>query len=317
MASSDPAAAAVFAAAAAPPDGHGVPDLVPVAEAIMTAAGARWCVISIGDREHLAGVSGAGVPVEVTSAGEVVALLRLDAPASMVREVAAALGPVCANAVAATRLHEQRRAEQAATSALADERLRAAADMDTERRALERDLHDGAQHHLVALGMTVGLLENVLETGGDPQPWLDRLGEQLNTAERSLASTAAGVLPVTLVRSGLVAALNAELDTERLDADELGGRRFPAVVESAVWFTCLEAVNNARKHAAGSAVTVSLRSTARGLAFAVADEGPGFRVTASASGLDHMRARVEAAGGRVEIRSAPGEGTTVSGFVPI
>jgi signal transduction histidine kinase len=215
------------------------------------------------------------------------------------------------------RLYERRRAEQAATSALADARLRAAADLDTERRALERDLHDGAQHHLVALGMTVGLLENVLETGGDPQPWLDRLGGQLDTAERSLASTAAGVLPVTLVRSGLVAALTAELDTERLDADELGGRRFPSVVESAVWFTCLEAVNNARKHAAGSAVTVSLSSTARGLAFSVADEGPGFVVTASASGLDHMRARVEAVGGLVEIRSAPGDGTTVSGFVPI
>jgi signal transduction histidine kinase len=88
-------------------------------------------------------------------------------------------------------------------------------------------------------------------------------------------------------------------------------------VESAVWFTCLEAVNNARKHAQGAAITVSLRATARGLAFSVSDDGPGFTVTPSASGLHNMRARVQAVGGTAEIRSAPGAGTTVSGFVPI
>lgn len=312
------AAAAVSAAAAAPPIGFGVPDLVPVAEAIATAAGADWCVLTAGGQRYATGAPPAGTPAtEVTHRGEVVGGISLDAPGGVVAQVVAALGPIYANAVTAGRLHELRRTTQACVTEIGDARWRAAADMDNERRALERDLHDGAQHHLVSLGLTVGLLENAIENGADTRPWLDRLGEQLDTAERAVASTAAGVLPVTLVHSGLARALTETVGPAHLDVSELGPRRYPAVVESAVWFTCMEAINNARKHAGGATITVSLRATARGLAFAVSDDGPGFTVTPSASGLHNMRARVEAVGGSAEIRSAPGAGTTVSGFVSI
>lgn len=311
------AAAAVAAAAAAPPDGHGAPDLAPVAEAIARAARARWCVLTVDGREHVSGEPGGGATAEVMWDGAVLGSLRLDASAGVTAQVAGTLGPVYANAAAAGRLHERRRAAQRCATEIGDARWRAAADMDTERRELERDLHDGAQHHLVSLGLTVALLENALDSDGDPGPWLDRLGDQLDVAERTLSDTAAGVLPMVLVRSGLVPALAAEVGVERLDAAGLAERRFPAPVESAVWFTCLEAVNNARKHAPGSTIAVSLQATARGLMFAVTDDGPGFTVGPALSGLHHMRARVEEVGGTAEIRSAPGEGTTVSGFVPI
>ena len=191
--------------------------------------------------------------------------------------------------------------------------------MDSERRAVERDLHDGAQHHLVALRLAVGLLEFELETGADPHERLDQLPDQLDVAEKMLVATAAGILPVALVTDGLLAALAVELGPGvRFDTSGLvAGRRYPAVVESAVYFACMEAVNNARKHAPGASTVIALSDAYRGLAFTITDTGPGFEAPTSWSGLHHMQARVAAVGGRLQVRSTPGEGTTVDGFVPI
>jgi signal transduction histidine kinase len=84
-----------------------------------------------------------------------------------------------------------------------------------------------------------------------------------------------------------------------------------------VYFVVLEAVNNAHKHAAGARIVVTAGDSYRGLDFTVADNGPGFVVRPTASGLNNLLARAKAVGGSVEVRSAPGQGTTVTGFVPL
>jgi len=147
---------------------------------------------------------------------------------------------------------------------------------------------------------------------------VDDLLRRLDTAERVLVDTAGGVLPVALVNGGLAAALTAELASHAdvtLDIDGLR-RRYPSVVETAVYFVCMEAVNNAHKHAPGARITVSARDSYRGLEFAVTDDGPGFVVTPS-SGLRNLTTRAADVGGTAEIISAPGRGTTVRGVVPL
>jgi signal transduction histidine kinase len=140
---------------------------------------------------------------------------------------------------------------------------------------------------------------------------------RLDTAERVLVETAAGMLPVALVTGGLAAALTAELASHDDVVLNIGGlrRRYPAVVESTVYFVCMEAVNNAHKHAPGARITVTTLDSYRGIEFTVTDTGPGF--DAAASGLPNLSARATAVGGRVEVRSAPGHGTTITGFVPL
>ncbi|WP_460407304.1 sensor histidine kinase, partial [Actinophytocola sediminis] len=214
-----------------------------------------------------------------------------------------------------------RRPGDAAARALAADPRRAAAEMEAERRGLERDLHDGAQHHLVALRMSLALAEHAIDVGDITSAGRDRVADlvaQLDKAERVLVDTAAGILPGTLVADGLATALRTELarhDDVTLDTDRLR-RRHPTPVESAVYYVVLEAVNNARKHAGGAAVRVLVRDSDRGLEFAVADDGPGFVIAAPGAGLPNLAARAASIGGVVHVHSAPGAGTTISGVVP-
>jgi signal transduction histidine kinase len=292
------------------------PDPRILAWVIGTAAGATGCALVIADERYQWGVGGPWAEQPVTYGGEQQGVLAV-APESVgpLPGVAAVLGAPLAVVRLAVETDRLRRAGDAAARQLVDDRWRAAAEMEQERRGLERDLHDGAQHHLVALKMSLALVEHA---GGDPERVADLLS-RLDTAERVLVDTAAGVLPVALVTQGLAVALRAELGGHSdvsLDISELR-RRYPAVVESAVYFVCLEAVNNAHKHAAGAAITVSARDSYRGLEFAVVDTGPGFVVSPAASGLNNLVTRISAVGGVVDVSSAPGEGTSVRGFVPL
>ncbi len=243
----------------------------------------------------------------------------------MLRDVGAVLGPI----LHAHRLErETTKYEQAAlglAAALGETRRAAIAEQEDERRTLERNLHDGAQHHLVALRMTVGLLEHDLGTGAvdTARGRLDQLDSLLDLTENGLAATASGALPPALVTSGLLAAFQAELRAAadiRVEADPIvRDRRYPPRVEVAVFFACLEAVNNARKHASGAAVGIRLDHTYRGLAFSVHDDGPGFDPSTleRGCGLRLLADRIAAAGGELVLRSAVGAGTTVEGFMPI
>lgn len=296
---------------------RGVPDAGELARVVGTASGAAGCALTVAGVRHQWG-DGADPWLEhpVRYGGEDQALLAVTPEsAGPLTAVAAMLGAPVAIARLEAETGRLRDAGDSAARELAADRWRAAVEMEAERRGLERDLHDGAQHHLVALRMAISVAEYA---GSEAEDHLPGLLARLDTAEQVLIDTAAGVLPVALASHGLAVALDAELAGHtdvRLDTGGLR-RRYPPPVESAVYFSCLEAVNNAHKHAPGSGVTVTARDSNGGLEFAVADSGPGFAAPVQNSGLDNLSARVAAVGGTVEISSAPGRGTAVRGFVP-
>lgn len=300
-------------------NGH-APDPRALARVVGEAAGATGCALVVGGHRFRWGDdAGPWLEHEVVHGGVVCGVLAVT-PESVgpLPGVAAVLGaPVAAIALAA-ETDRLRRDGDASARALVDDRWRAAAEMEAERRGLERDLHDGAQHNLVALRMSLALAEHAIEAGAGRERVADLLA-QLEKAERVLVDTAAGILPAALVAGGLAAGLRAELARHDHVALDIAGlrRRYPAAVESAVYFVVLEAVNNAHKHAEGARITVSVRDGYQGLEFTVADDGPGFAMTTPNAGLPNLTARAASVGGAVEIRSAPGAGTSVSGVVPL
>ena len=198
-------------------------------------------------------------------------------------------------------------------------RIQAAA--DDERRRIERDLHDGAQQRLVALRIKIELAEELLRE--DPAKGLSRLhllGDEVTDTLDEIRSIARGVYPSLLAERGLpealhAAALRAPMETH-VSPDGVG--RYPQAVESAVYFCCLEALQNAAKHAPGaSRVTVDLHEDDR-LRFEVSDDGEGFDVRASADGmgLTNMRDRLEAVGGTLRDPVGAGAGVADRGERP-
>jgi signal transduction histidine kinase len=206
--------------------------------------------------------------------------------------------------------------------ALESSRRRVAWAADNERRRIEQDLHDGAQQGLIALRIKLHLLEEV--AAADPQsvgPALADAGRRVDDALERIRNLAQGVYPAALRDLGLsyaLAPVARELPVEvGLDVDVR--RRFEPEVETAVYFCCVEALQNAVKHGGASTrVNLSLSDQADGLHFAVADTGPGFEPerVSSQRGISGMRDRIEAVGGVLTISSSQGHGTTVSGNVP-
>jgi signal transduction histidine kinase len=192
---------------------------------------------------------------------------------------------------------------------------------DAERRKIERNLHDGAQQQLVALSIQLGLLE---ESAGDPGS-VRELAPQLKSAVRAalddLRDLARGIYPPLLAEQGLVAALAGQVRKAplpvRVEADGIG--RFPQDTESTVYFCALEALQNVAKYAGAAQATVGLSCTRGGLEFTVTDDGAGFDpgATRRGSGLQGMADRLAALGGTLDIRSRPGHGTAVRGWLPL
>jgi signal transduction histidine kinase len=241
-----------------------------------------------------------------------------------VGQVAAVLGIVVAGSGAAALARAARDRAQATRERIADARHRAASEMESERYALERDLHDGVQHHLVSLQMAAAVLEYQMELGSADPRTLENavadLGRSLDRTHRLLMDTATGVAPTPLRTAGLAGALALSLHDARnvtlAVSPDVRSRRYPPIVEIAVYFTCLEAVSNAQKHAPGAKITVTVRNTYHGLWFAVADTGPGLD-EADGAGLGSLRARLASAGGTMDITSGAGSGTEIIGIVPI
>jgi signal transduction histidine kinase len=205
---------------------------------------------------------------------------------------------------------------------LEESRKRIATVADLERSRIERDLHDGAQQRLILLRVKLSLAEELLRV--DPPAGakaLAELGAELDGAIDALRSVAHGVYPAVLSDRGLEDALRSAVIASplpvRLEARGVG--RHPPEIETAVYFTCLEALQNALKHAQGaSGVWVTLRQN-RTLKLEVADDGPGFVPPSPIGdgGLRNMRDRLEAIGGRLTIDAAPGQGTRIRGTVPL
>ena len=201
-------------------------------------------------------------------------------------------------------------------------RARIVAAADAERRRIERDLHDGAQQHLTSLAVKLLLAATLAGQDPDLAGLLEDLGAELKDTAQELRNLVHGIYPPLLRENGLAAALS---DAARLSplpatvrAASLG--RYPADIEAAVYFCCLEAMQNAGKHA-GERATVRLRVREEPgtLRFEVADDGAGFdtRVHGLGAGLRNMADRMGAFGGRLLVESAPGEGTQVTGTVPV
>jgi signal transduction histidine kinase len=200
-------------------------------------------------------------------------------------------------------------------------RLVAAA--DAERRRIERDLHDGAQQHLVAMAIKAKLIEQL--SGSDPVRAMQlthQLQKDASAALDELRSLAHGIYPPLLSSGGLSEALPSACRRAPLSASaEINGvGRHPAEVESAVYFCCLEALQNAAKYAGeGAEARVRVWKDGGNLRFEISDTGAGFDAQAAAEGdgLTNMRDRLGAVGGTLEVESAPGKGTRIRGAVPL
>jgi signal transduction histidine kinase len=210
---------------------------------------------------------------------------------------------------------------QARLVELRDSRRRLVTAQDEERRRLERNLHDGAQQQLVALAVKQRLAEGLVRR--DPDKAAQILADlQAETAEAlaNLRDLARGIYPPLLADKGLPAALEAHARKVPMpvtvEAEGLG--RYPQEVEAAVYFCCLEALQNVAKYAEAASATVSLSAKAGDLNFVVIDDGKGFDPGAMppGSGLQGMADRLEAQGGTLEVRSEPGTGTIVTGRIP-
>jgi signal transduction histidine kinase len=189
---------------------------------------------------------------------------------------------------------------------------------DAERRRLERNIHDGAQQHLVALAVKLRLAGAT--AAKDPERAADQLTElrdQTDLALTTLLDLATGIYPSVLEERGIGAALAVQGRAAGVpvSVDSDGVDRLPLEIEAAVYFVCLEAMQNAAKYARGAGVRVHLVRDDDSLFFRVEDDGVGFDATdmQRGTGLQNMRDRLAAFGGDVAITSTPGAGTTVSG----
>jgi signal transduction histidine kinase len=200
-------------------------------------------------------------------------------------------------------------------------RTRIVAATDAERRRIERDLHDGAQQHLVALAVRLRLAEQLSESD-KAKAILEELRGNLQDAIQELRDFAHGIYPPLLMDRGLGEALSAAASRAALPtvvkADGIG--RYPQDIESAIYFCCLEALQNAAKYAGeGAHATVSVREEEGGLVFEVSDDGQGFDVNERSigAGFTNMMDRLGAIGGKMRVESTPGSGTRLSGVLPL
>jgi signal transduction histidine kinase len=236
----------------------------------------------------------------------------------LARQVALALHNSVLDSALAASLDDLR----VANEELRASRARIVAAADQSRRQIERNLHDGAQQHLVALAVKLGLARQLAESDTSAlTAMLDELRADAQQTLTELRELAHGIYPPLLMDRGLPEALRAAANRAALPTDvaaDVG--RYAPEVEAAVYFCVLEALQNAGKHAGdGARVVVTLRDDGGELCFEVADDGAGFDATSgrrNGHGFVNMADRVGAVGGHLEVDSVPGRGTRVRGRLP-
>ncbi|MGB0091863.1 MAG: histidine kinase [Solirubrobacteraceae bacterium] len=191
---------------------------------------------------------------------------------------------------------------------------------EDERRRLERDLHDGVQNELVALIVKLRLAEEECDTPPALAGTLAALGARAEAALDSVREIARGVYPPLLAAFGVVQALRAQAARASLDVSMLGtAPRSSEQAEAAVYFSCLEAIQNAAKHAGRNAhVTLQLHHDHGTLAVRIEDDGRGFdpALTPDGAGLRNIRDRIQTLRGTVKLTSSPGRGTVLTISLP-
>jgi signal transduction histidine kinase len=277
----------------------------------------RW-VDADGNEVRLPGPGSGQLATEIRDGDRRIAAILHDEALHDQEELLQAAAGYARIALNNRRLYAQ---VEASLAEVRESRARIVASADRERRRIERDLHDGAQQRLVALRIKLELAGESL--GDDPdadRARLHSLGDEVEATVDEIRALAHGVYPPLLADQGLAealraVALRAPLATT-VSADGIG--RYPSEVESAVYFCCLEALQNAAKHADGATrVSLSLAEDER-LQFQVRDDGAGFDASDLAgAGLTNMRDRISAVGGDLVVASPPGRGVLVTGSVPI
>jgi signal transduction histidine kinase len=202
-------------------------------------------------------------------------------------------------------------------------RSRIVAAADSERRRIERDLHDGAQQYLVAIAVKANLIRQLADQDDtQARVLLQELNDDIQAALDELRDLAHGIYPPLLSSGGLAEALAAACRRAPLptvfEADGVG--RYPPAIEAAVYFCCLEGLQNAAKYAGdGASGGVAVWEEAGDLRFEVRDDGVGFDPTtiSTGGGFINMVDRIGAVGGQLGIESEPGTGTRVLGEIPL
>jgi signal transduction histidine kinase len=281
----------------------------PERECYLDAHGAEASMPQAGERLAATIIERDGTPL-----GAIVHDAALLEEPELLRAVAAA---------ARLALHNERLAEEvrARLEDVQASRQRIVAAGDTERRRLERDLHDGAQQRLVALALRLRTLERATGASGNIRlaDDLELLASELDTTIAEVRELARGIRPPALGEAGLGAALEALADRTplpmRVDARLV--RRLPDVVEAAAYFAASEAVANALKHAGAEHIRIGATDDGERLVLIVADDGGGGAQPRAGGGLVGLADRLEALGGELVIDSAHGGGTTLTAIIPL
>ena len=190
---------------------------------------------------------------------------------------------------------------------------------DAARRRLERDIHDSAQQHLVALAINLRLASRLARS--DPEragPVLSAQEAAAADAITTLVQLSRGIYPPLLEEAGVAAALRGVAEEGAVAVVERGARRYPPGVEAAAYFCCLEAVQNAAKHGGATTTRVEVDAAPDRLTLTITDDGAGFDPTGitGGTGLANIRDRVDSAGGTLQIDSTPGRGTRIRAVIP-
>ncbi len=268
--------------------------------------------------------------LSVRQAGELLGLLvvqeRDDIPLTPVEErLFAGLANQAGLVLRGVRLRAELVHRLAELSASAEElrvsRQRLVDAQDAERKRLERDIHDGAQQHLVALAVNLRLAHTLAARSAEQA---DRLvaeqGKAATVTIETITDLSRGIYPSQLVDEGLAAALRTATSRSpvpvELAANDIG--RYAAGVEAAAYFCVLEALQNSAKHSSAKAIRIELRDRSGVLEVIVRDDGAGFDLGATqvGAGLANMRDRVESAGGTLTIETSSGRGTLVAARLP-
>ena len=254
---------------------------------------------------------------DVRHQGETLGALSVRMPANdpldeargrLVTDLAAQAGLVMRNARLVEDLRESRR--------------RLVAAQDGERRKLERNIHDGAQQQLVALSVKLRLAQTLL--GRDPDKAATLLTELLSESNRALddlRDLARGIYPPLLADKGLAAALEAQAARSPIPTSVTaeGVDRYPQDIEAAVYFSCLEAMQNVAKYAQARSVAITVSAADGRLVFRIADDGVGFDTSATGygTGLLGIADRLAVLDGSLTVDTSPGNGTRITGSLPV
>jgi signal transduction histidine kinase len=273
--------------------------------------------------DSLPDVPGATTTIPVVHHGDLLGAIDVQVPArdpltpaqermlvELATQAGLALRNVALTADLRRRLEELQRSRQRLVTA-----------QDEERRKLERNLHDGAQQQLIALGVKLRLVDQLLDRDpGKARELLAAAQTEGAEAIEELRDLARGIYPPLLAEKGLIAALESQARKAAfsIDVQANGVGRYAEEVEAATYFCVLEALQNASKYAGASHVIVSVGAADGWLRFEVSDDGAGFdpRSLSKGAGLQNMEDRVAALGGELRVTSRRHAGTTVAGRIP-